>query len=413
MKAETIAVGSELLLGQIANTNAQIISKELQKIGIDVFFHTCVGDNEQRILGVLETAFQRSDVIIFTGGLGPTRDDLTKETVSSFLKLPLVTDEASLENIRRFFEMRGSAITPNNFKQALIPQGSHAVPNNNGTAPGVFVEHQGRIIVMLPGPPFEMEPMFHETVIPQLAKASNNVIFSKVMRFYGLGESSLEVQIQDLLEQQTNPTIAPLAKMGEVTLRLTAKAKSRSEALELIAPVEQKIMDKIGSYLYGYDDETPESIVAGLLSRQKKTISIAESCTGGLMTHMLTNVPGISQYLERGIVSYSNRSKMDLLGVDEAVLNRFGAVSSETAEQMAKGIRANSGTDIGVSITGIAGPGGGTKAKPVGLVYIGYSCDDYTHTEEHRFWGTRQTIKARSANSALHLVRKNLMMREV
>lgn len=408
MKAEIIAVGTELLLGQIPNTNAQIISNALQEIGIDVYFHTCVGDNQERLLDILETGFKRSDIIILTGGLGPTKDDLTKETVAAYLNLPLIMDKSSLKNIKSYFAEKGKPITENNYKQALVPEGALAIENKIGTAPGILLNKNEKIIVLLPGPPREMEPMLKDAVIPYLSKMCSSTIFSRVMKFYGIGESALEEKLEDLISQQTNPTIAPLAKMGEVTIRLTAKAKNRMAAGKIIKPVEDEITKRVGKFLYGYDDDSVEEIVARLLSQFNKTIAVAESCTGGLMAHKLTNIPGISQFFERGIVSYSNCSKEELLKVNPDTIKKYGAVSEKTAKEMAQGIRISSGTDIGVSITGIAGPGGGTSEKPVGLVYIGYSDSNICYAEKHIFNGERTDIKERSVNSAFHLVRKML-----
>jgi len=405
LKAEIIAVGSELLLGQIVNTDAQIISSALQNIGIDVYYHVCVGDNRDRLEEVFNTSISRSDIIIFTGGLGPTQDDLTKETVARCLDLPLVIDEFSLNNIKDFFKMRKRRFTENNLKQALIPKGAKAIANKNGTAPGVILKHGDKIIIMLPGPPFELKPMLEDTVIPYLSKGSENTIYSRVMKFYGIGESALEEKLKDLIQTQTNPTIAPLAKMGEVTIRLTAKAANKSDAESLIKPIEQEITQRAARFLYGFDDDCVEDIVAKLLYKHNKTISIAESCTGGLMAHRLTNIPGISRYFERGIVSYSNLAKHELLGVKNETLSKYGAVSEDTCAEMAMGMREKAGTDIGVSITGIAGPDGGTLEKPVGLVYIGYADSDKIRVEKHIYSGKRSDIKSRSANSAFHLVR--------
>jgi len=408
LKAEIIAVGTELLLGQIANTNAQIISNALQEIGIDVYFHTCVGDNQERLQSVLETGLRRSDIIVLTGGLGPTKDDLTKETVAACLNLSLKLDKYSLDKIKSYFAKRGRPFTENNYKQALVPEGAIAIENKKGTAPGILLNKDGKIIIMLPGPPREMEPMLRDEVIPYLSKMNSSTIFSKVLKFYGIGESALEEKLEDLISKQTNPTIAPLAKMGEVTIRLTAKAENRMAAEKIIKPVEDEIIKRVGKFLYGYDDDSVEDIVARLLAKFNKTIAIAESCTGGLMAHKLTNIPGISRFFERGVVSYSNRSKEDLLNVNPDTLEKFGAVSEETAKEMAQGIRISSGTDIGVSITGIAGPDGGTPTKPVGLVYIGYSDSNICCAEKHIFIGERADIKEQSVNSAFHLVRKKI-----
>lgn len=278
MKAEIIAVGSELLLGQIPNINAQIISNALREIGIDVYYHVCVGDNKGRLMEIFRTGYIRSDIIILTGGLGPTRDDLTKETVASYLNLSLKVDKYSLDKIRSFFTYRGKPITENNYKQALIPEGAYAIENKKGTAPGILLNNDGKIVVMLPGPPTEMELMLRDTVIPYLSKICNSTIFSRVMKFYGIGESVLEEELKDLIFEQTNPTIAPLAKMGEVMIRLTAKADNSIRAQSMIKPVEEEIMRRVGHFLYGFDNDSVEEIVAKLLSKLNKTISIAESC---------------------------------------------------------------------------------------------------------------------------------------
>lgn len=409
MKSEIISVGTELLLGQIVNTNAQIISQELQKIGMDVYYHTVVGDNKNRLMEVFHTAWNRSEVIILTGGLGPTQDDLTKETIAEYLKLPLILDENSLKKIREYFQKRQREMPINNMKQAMLPKGATAIPNQKGTAPGVILEKGGKTVIMLPGPPFEMEPMLKDYVIPFLSKKTSAVIFSRVLKFYGIGESTLEEKIKDLMENQVNPTIAPLAKMGEVTLRITAKAGSTKEAMSLISPVESKIRQRVGEYLYAFDDEKIEDIVVRLLLEQNKTLAIAESCTGGLVSHKLTEVPGISKSLDRTIVSYSNRAKEEILFVKSETLEKYGAVSEQTAIEMAEGVKRISKTDIGLSITGIAGPTGGSSKKPVGLVYIAYADSLGCFVEKHFFSGNRSEIKERAANAALHLLRKNLL----
>jgi len=413
LKAEIIAVGTELILGQIPNTNAQVISQALQEIGIDVYYHICVGDNKERLKEVFQTSFKRSDIIILTGGLGPTEDDLTKETVAEYLNLPLKLDENSLNRMKDYFKKTGRQIANNNYKQALIPEGAIAIENKNGTAPGVLLKYGDKIIVMLPGPPREMEPMLKETVIPYLSKMSATTIFSRILKFYGIGESDLEERLKDLIDSQTVPTIAPLVgRAGEVTIRLTAKAGSKEEAQKIIRPTEEEIIKRTREYFYGFDNDSVEEIVAKLLSKLNKTISIAESCTGGLLAHKLTNIPGISASFDRGIISYSNRSKHELLNVKNETLENYGAVSEETAKEMAEGIRLSSGTDIGVSVTGIAGPDGGTAEKPVGLVYIGYADSSTVCAQRHIFSGRRIDIKERSANSALHLVRKMLQKLE-
>jgi len=298
----------------------------------------------------------------------------------------------------------------NNWKQALLPEGSKPIPNQKGTAPGIFLEKGGKIVIMLPGPPFEMEAMLKDYVVPQLSKKTSSVIFSRVLKFYGIGESLLEEKIKDLIENQSNPTIAPLAKRGEVTIRLTAKAGSREEAMSLIEPVEAEIRSRFGEYLYAFDDENIEDVVARLLLEKNKTLAIAESCTGGLVSHKLTQVPGISNSLDRAIVTYSNRAKEEVLHVKSETLKNYGAVSEQTAVEMAEGARRISNTDIGLSTTGIAGPSGGSKEKPVGLVYMACADSSGCTVERHLFIGNRSDIKEMAANAALQLLRKKLLM---
>lgn len=412
MNSEIISVGTELLLGQIDNINTRIISQKLSEIGINVFFHTSVGDNRERISSVFKIALERSDLIIFTGGLGPTLDDLTKETVAEVLRLELNYDEDTLNRIRAFFKKMQREMPENNKKQALVPEGAITIPNENGTAPGIILQTGEKIIILLPGPPNEMEPMLNKFVIPFLRKRlSNEVIKSRVLRFIGIGESSLEQKILDILKKQTNPTVAPLAKQGEVTLRITAKAKSEKDANELIEPIIQAIKERVGEYIYSYDNDPMEAVVGRMLIERRCTISIAESCTGGYLSHLLTNIPGISAVFDRGIISYSNKSKTEILNVPAEILKQKGAVSQETAISMASWIRKLSGTDLGVAITGIAGPDGGTPLKPVGLVFIALSTDSGDLCEKYLFNGNREAIKRRSALAALDLIRRYLKIR--
>jgi nicotinamide-nucleotide amidase len=412
MNSEIISVGTELLLGQIDNINTRIISQKLSEIGINVFFHTSVGDNRERISSVFKIALERSDLIIFTGGLGPTLDDLTKETVAEVLRLELNYDEDTLNRIRAFFKKMQREMPENNKKQALVPEGAITIPNESGTAPGIILQTGEKIIILLPGPPNEMEPMLNKFVIPFLRKRlSNEVIKSRVLRFIGIGESSLEQKILDILKKQTNPTVAPLAKQGEVTLRITAKAKSEKDANELIEPIIQAIKERVGEYIYSYDNDPMEAVVGRMLIERRCTISIAESCTGGYLSHLLTNIPGISAVFDRGIISYSNKSKTEILNVPAEILKQKGAVSQETAISMASWIRKLSGTDLGVAITGIAGPDGGTHLKPVGLVFIALSTDSGDLCEKYLFNGSREAIKRRSALAALDLIRRYLKIR--
>ncbi|KYO65748.1 competence/damage-inducible protein A [Thermovenabulum gondwanense] len=409
MKAEIICVGTELLLGDIVNTNAYVIARALKEIGIDVYYHTVVGDNFARIKEVFLSALKRSDIIITTGGLGPTRDDITKDAIAEALNLKMIINEEALIKIEEFFKRVNREFTKNNLRQALIPETSQIIPNEIGLAPGVLLEKDDKIVIMLPGPPFEMEPMLYNYCIPYLQKKSGAIIFSRVLKFYGIGESSLEEKLIDLIDSQSNPTIAPYAKMGEVTIRITAKAKNKEEAIQMIIPIEEEIKRRVGNYIYAFDDQKIEDVVAKMLIEKGITIAIAESCTGGLISHKLTNVPGISKSLERAVVSYSNKSKIELLEVNPETIEKTGAVSEKTAEEMAMGIRINAKCDIGLSITGIAGPDGGTLEKPVGLVYIGYSDKNNTFSKKFLFKGKRQEIKERAANAALQLLREKLL----
>ncbi|MFO7153662.1 MAG: competence/damage-inducible protein A [Caldicoprobacter oshimai] len=409
MDAEIIAVGSELLLGQIANTNAQYISHRLSSVGINVYYHTVVGDNRKRLLEALEIACKRADIIITTGGLGPTMDDLTKETVAEFLGLELVLHQPSAQAIREYFTRRGKTMSDNNLKQAMFPREAIILPNEVGTAPGAIIEKDGRTFIMLPGPPYEMQPMFENHVIPYLAQKGNEKIFSRVLRIYGIGESAVEEAIKDLLENQTNPTIAPLAAYGEVTLRLTVKCHRAQDPLELIKPVEDEIRRRLGRAVYGVDDDRLETVVARLLKEKGLTLAVAESCTGGLISNLLTDVPGISENLLETCVTYSNQAKINRLGVKPETLEAYGAVSPQTAREMAEGIVKTTGADIGLAVTGIAGPGGGSPEKPVGLVYIAIAMSGDVEVKRFHNQGDRKRIKLSTANTALDLLRRKLL----
>lgn len=408
MNAEIISIGTELLLGQILNTNAQYLSKSLAGIGINVYYRTEVGDNQKRLRSVFETALKRSDLIITTGGLGPTEDDLTKETIADILGLELEEDFEALQSIKNYFEKIKVKMTNNNKKQALIPKGSIALPNRQGTAPGVLIEKNNKTVFMLPGPPNEMMAMYKEHVEPYLIKRGQGIIKSKVLKFIGIGESSLEEKIKDLLRSD-NPTLAPLAGRGEVSLRITAKGTEAKKVEEKISNMEKLIRARVGKYVYGVDDETLEECVGKILVDKNQTISIAESCTGGLIADKLTNVPGISKVFDRCIVTYSNKSKIEELGVPPEILNSFGAVSKETATAMAEGIRKVSGSKLGLAVTGIAGPSGATPDKPVGLVYVALSTPENTICKNYVFNGRREIIKNRAALTALNMLRKYLI----
>jgi len=412
MRAELISTGTELLLGQILNTNAQFLGQRLAQLGIDVFFQTTVGDNEARVADACERALNRADLLVVTGGLGPTSDDLTKEAIAGIFGLELVIDEDSMVHVEEFFRARGKKMPENNRKQAMLPAGGIVVPNKMGTAPGVIIESGAKVIVILPGPPVEMQPMFTETVEPYLLNKlglDRSVIVSRVLRLLGIGESTVEEQIEDMVECQTNPTIAFLAPRGEVLIRLTAKANSEAAAATMIGKVEKEIRLRLGEFIYGTDDDSLEKVVAGLLKERGLTISLAESCTGGLIAKRLTDIPGISENFMYGIVTYANEAKTHLLGVDPKTLEKYGAVSEETALEMARGVRQTGGTDLALSVTGVAGPGGGTPEKPVGLVYFGFADRDTTIAQEYCFAGDREVIRWQAANTALNLLKKYLL----
>ncbi len=412
--AELIMVGTELLLGEVIDTNSAYLAERLAAMGIDLYYVTKVGDNQARIAQLVREAHQRSDVVITAGGLGPTGDDLTKEAVALAFDRDLVLCTEALKAIEQRFRRMQITMSDNNRRQAYLPRGSKALPNPKGTAPGVLLELAGgEAIIMLPGVPVELEAIMEDSVIPYLAgraaAGGGGIIFSRVLRFYGLGESNLENLIKDLLAAQTNPTIAPYAGSGEVRLRITAKAHSETEATQLIDPVEKELLSRVGEYFYGYGDEGMEAVVAKLLLAHGRTVALAESCTGGLVSHKLTNVPGSSGYYMQGAVTYSNLAKEAILGVNSQLLKDYGAVSGQVAEAMAKGVRQWAGTDIGLAVTGIAGPGGGTATKPVGLVYFGLSSAEGTFVQERRLSGDRQQVKERAALAALDMLRHHLL----
>lgn len=409
MNAEILAVGTELLLGQIANTNAQYISQRLPEVGVNVYYHGVVGDNPNRIKNALNIALSRSDVVIMTGGLGPTKDDITKETVAEVLNKKLVLDENSLNVMKAFFAKHNRKMTENNLKQAYLPEGSIIIRNKNGTAPGCIIEHGEKIIIMLPGPPSEMRPMFDETVVPYFRNKCNSRLVSRYVKIFGVGESAVEDKIMDLIDNQTNPTIAPYAKPGEVMLRITANCNTLEEADELINPIVNEIKNRLGDAVYSTENKEMEEVVADLLLSKNVTISVAESCTGGLISKTLTDIPGISKVFISGVVSYSNDAKINILGVKPETIEKYGAVSKYTAIEMAENVRKISNTDIGISATGIAGPSGGTEEKPVGLVYIAMATKDGVEYKELRLWGERTRIRNVTCLHVLDMVRRYLL----
>lgn len=414
MKAEIIAVGSELLLGQITNTNAKFISSKLAEIGIDVHYQTVVGDNPTRLEEVLEIARKRADVLIFTGGLGPTKDDMTKETIVKHIGTTLVSDDEALHYIQNYFERSSRVMTDNNKKQALVFKGATVLPNRNGMAPGMAVEKDGVQYILLPGPPHEMEPMFTDEAIPYLlgATGKKEVITSRVLKFYGIGEAELENRIQSILEEQTNPTVAPLATVDAVTLRLTAKAGSPVEALQLIEPVEVEIRSIVGEYIFGTDEDTLSSKAAELLIRNGWTLAAAESLTAGLFMSELANEPGISASLEGGMIVYNEKAKLEQLGLEPELLEEYGVVSAECAASLAQHVQQKFGADIGVGLTGAAGPDP-HDGKPAGTVWIGITFQKEDPVTFKLFLsGSRNANRRRAARFAMYYLIKQLTEKE-
>lgn len=409
MNAEILAVGTEILLGDIVNTNAQYLAKELADLGIGVYYQTVVGDNPARLEDTLFHAFQRADLVITTGGLGPTEDDLTKETGAKYFGKELVLDERALKRIQKFFDGIGKPMTENNVKQAYIPEGATVLYNDNGTAPGILIEENGKTLVMLPGPPRETIPMFESKVRPYLHSKQEYTMVSRVLRVAGVGESAMETLVKDLIDAQDNPTIAPYAKPNESLLRITARAATKEQAEQMIEPLARKIYERLGNAIYAEGETSLEAVVAQMMIDRQMTLAISESCTGGLLTAAFVEYPGISKILCDGIVSYSNKAKMSLLGVKQETLETYGAVSHETAAEMAKGVAERSGVDIGISTTGVAGPDGGTPEKPVGLVYVGLCIDGVVKTKEFHFVGNRQRIRERTVYYALNWLRLELL----
>jgi len=414
MAAEILIIGTEILLGQIVDTNAAFIAEQLAAAGIDVYFKTVVGDNEGRIEIALRQALERADFVIAAGGLGPTEDDLTRSVFARVLRRHLILNEELLEKIRQRFASRGLVMTPNNEKQALIPQNAIVLENPRGTAPGLFMRTGAKgekAVVAMPGVPSEMKPMLTQKVIPLLKELAGKsaIIKSRVIKTCGIGESRVDDLIGDLFRRSRNPSLALLAHPSEVHIRITAKAESEEAAERMISQLEGKIRERVGEWVYGKDEESMEEIIGSLLRSRGKTLAVAESCTGGLISNRITNIPGSSQYFERGVVSYSNRSKMQVLGVPPSLLDRFGAVSAEVAEAMALGVRRASGSDLGLSVTGIAGPEGGTPEKPVGLVYIALAWEGGVKSKEYRFFEDRLANKRRSSLLAMEMVRRHLL----
>jgi nicotinamide-nucleotide amidase len=413
MAAEVICVGTELLLGDILNSNSQYLAQELAALGVPHFYQTVVGDNIDRVHQAIEIAANRSSILIFTGGLGPTPDDLTTEAIASYFNTPLVEHPEVITDIQQKFAQSGRTMTPSNRKQALQPAGADILPNPTGTAPGMIWQPRPRLMIFtFPGVPKEMHRMWRDTAVPFLKTQGygQNPIYSRSLRFFGIPEAALAEQVNHLFAS-TNPTVAPYAGKGEVRLRISARAANETEANALIEPIAQEIKQIAGVHYYGSDEDTLASVVSTLLKTKGQTLSVAESCTGGGLGRMLTDIPGSSEYFMGGVISYANRVKVELLGVNADDLAAEGAVSEIVARQMALGVKSKLGTDWGVSITGVAGPGGGTEIKPVGLVYIGIASPDGRVEGIKYQLGSRrerELIRQMSAAQALNLLRQRL-----
>ncbi|MBD7913369.1 competence/damage-inducible protein A [Clostridium cibarium] len=410
MKAEIIAVGTEILLGDIVNTNAQFLSKELASIGIGVYRQEVVGDNQARLIEAIDEALKRSDIVITTGGLGPTGDDLTKETVCKYFEMELELHKESYETLLSIFKRAGKEVTESNLKQVYFPRNAKVLANPNGTAPGAIFEKNNKIIVILPGPPKEMKPMYLNHVKKFLIPMGNGIIKSEVVRVLGLGESFAAEKLKDIIDSGVNPTVAPYAKEEDVIFRITASGKDGNEALDLIKPVKEAIKEKLGIDCYAEGENTKlEEVIGDLLINKGLTISTAESCTGGMIASRLINYPGISQAFLEGAVTYSNEAKVRTLGVSQDTLKRYGAVSEETAKEMALGLSKRTGSDISIVTTGIAGPGGGTEEKPVGLVYIGVYYKGQIRVYRQVFNGNREEVRNKATITALDKVRRTIL----
>lgn len=404
LTAEILTVGTEILLGNIVNANAAFLSRGLAALGVAVFRHTSVGDNAERLSSALSCAFENADVVITTGGLGPTQDDITKHVAAKFFGLETEMHEESRQRILARF---GERDLPENVERnAIVPWGAKVLPNDNGSAPGICIESKGKILIMLPGPPHEMQPMFdaHAATLLQ----SWCVFLSRTLKIVGMGETAVESALRDLIDAQTNPTIAPYAKVGEVHVRVTASAPDETAASSLLSPTCDEIYTRLGSVIYAENDATLAEVIVDALKKNNLTLALAESCTGGMIAAQIVDVAGCSAVFREGFVTYANEAKTARLGVSDEILATHGAVSAETAAAMAEGAARAAGADVGLSVTGIAGPDGGTPEKPVGLVYIGLHINGSTKTEAHNFTGNRSVIRRRTAIFALDFLRRNV-----
>ena len=410
MIVEIISVGTEILLGNIVNTNAAYLAEKCAEIGLSCYYQDVVGDNEERLTNVLRTALSRADVLLLSGGLGPTQDDLTKEATAKVLDRNLYLHEPSKEAITAYFQKRGLEITDNNWKQAMVPEGCIVIENPNGTAPGIIIEDNGKHIVLMPGPPNELKPMFEDSVMPYLNSLQPGIIYSQTVKICGIGESKAESMVEDLINTQDNPTIATYAKTGEVHLRVTARADDEKEAKKLVKPYIKELKGRFGNSIYTtQEDVTLEKSVVDLLLANHLTVSTVESCTGGMLAARLINVAGVSEVFKTGYITYSNKSKRKILGIKKSLLEKHGAVSAGIAKEMAKGAALFTKADVAVSVTGIAGPDGGSEEKPVGLVYIACNVCGRIEVKEYHFIGNRMKIRESSVAAALSLMRESIL----
>ncbi len=410
MKAAILSVGTELLFGQTVNTNAAYLSQQLNLLGFDVMYHYTVGDNPKRLEEIIGIAFKECDLIITTGGLGPTQDDLTKEVVCSVFNDVMITDEKTLEWLESYFIKHSRIMTDNNRKQANMPSRAIIFDNDAGTAPGFALEDKEKIIICLPGPPREMKRMFEIKALPYLETKTDEVIYYRMIRTFGIGESQLETDLLDFITNQKDPTLATYAKEGECSLRIASKRKTQAEAEAAVNEMVEKIMPIIGDYIYSLDDENLADVVGNLLIEKNISISCAESCTGGMFAETITRLPGISKVFDRGLITYSNKAKIEELGVKEDTLKQFGAVSREVAIEMAEGLKRASGSRICISVTGIAGPDGGTLEKPVGLIYICAIFDEKIVSKEIKMRNVnRKWNRNYSVLSMLNIIYKLLL----
>ncbi|MCE5188205.1 MAG: competence/damage-inducible protein A [Eubacteriales bacterium] len=410
MIAEIVSVGTELLMGQVVNTDAQFIAQGLAPLGFQVYYHTTVGDNVKRLTAVVHQAVERSDVVVFTGGLGPTDDDLTKETVAAALGLTVEPIPEEVERLTQHFASRGYEFTPNNLKQASFPKSALILPNAFGTAPGCIMTAENKTAILLPGPPRELFPMFQNHVMPYLERLSGNKLYSRELRIFGKGESSVTYELRDIIENQTNPTVAPYVKTGEVTLRVTALCQNDAEGEALARPMIAAILERLGDVVYSTVGESLPETCARMLTDDRQTLAVAESCTGGLLASELVAIPGCSKFLLEGCVAYSDAAKVRRLGVKQETLDAFGAVSEQCAREMAEGIRASSGAGYALATTGFAGPDGGTDENPVGTVYIALASHSGTEVKHIRLFGERARIREIACLHAFDLLRRKLCL---